>query len=284
MKALNRRNFIATAGAGLAAGAILPGRALPVAGIFHTPKAVKTLELGLASYTTREFSLDDTIKMTQRLGLKHLGLKSFHLPLTSTEAECNAAAAKIRDAGIDFYTAGVIYMKTKDEVDQAYQYARACGIRYITGSPSNEMLPLCNEYAKKFNIGLAIHNHGPGDDLNPTVPSIYEKVKNLDSRIGICMDIGHVVRLNRDPVAEFKQCFDRIIDLHIKDVNEASAKGDTIEMGRGVINLPAFFRTVLAMNYKGMASFEYEKDAKDPLPGLAESVGYVHGVLATLNS
>jgi inosose dehydratase len=33
------------------------------------------------------------------------------------------------------------------------------------------------------------------------------------------------------------------------------------------------------MGYAGTAAFEYEKDEKDPLPGLAESAGYVKGVL-----
>ena len=36
------------------------------------------------------------------------------------------------------------------------------------------------------------------------------------------------------------------------------------------------------MGYRGTAAFEYEKDGRDPLPGLAESVGYVRGVLAAL--
>jgi inosose dehydratase len=34
------------------------------------------------------------------------------------------------------------------------------------------------------------------------------------------------------------------------------------------------------MEYGGTAAFEYEKDGEDPLPGLAESVGYVRGILA----
>ena len=32
----------------------------------------------------------------------------------------------------------------------------------------------------------------------------------------------------------------------------------------------------------GIVSFEYEKDADDPLAGLAESLGYVKGVLAVI--
>jgi sugar phosphate isomerase/epimerase len=38
----------------------------------------------------------------------------------------------------------------------------------------------------------------------------------------------------------------------------------------------------LAVGYSGIVAFEYEKDADDPLAGLAESVGYVRGVLAAI--
>jgi hypothetical protein len=36
------------------------------------------------------------------------------------------------------------------------------------------------------------------------------------------------------------------------------------------------------LEYHGIVAFEFEKDPKDPLPGLAESVGYVRGVLAAV--
>ena len=49
-----------------------------------------------------------------------------------------------------------------------------------------------------------------------------------------------------------------------------------------MINIPQVIRTLIKINYTGMVSFEYEKDAKDPLPGLAESVGYVRGVMAAV--
>ena len=62
----------------------------------------------------------------------------------------------------------------------------------------------------------------------------------------------------------------------------AGNKGRGVEIGRGVIDIPRFLKTLVKIGYRGMASFEYEKDADDPLPGLAESVGYVRGVLATI--
>jgi hypothetical protein len=44
----------------------------------------------------------------------------------------------------------------------------------------------------------------------------------------------------------------------------------------------AFLRTLVQVHYAGRVSFEYEADVDDPLPGLAESVGFTRGVLATL--
>jgi len=49
-----------------------------------------------------------------------------------------------------------------------------------------------------------------------------------------------------------------------------------------VIDIPAVLRSLIQIDYSGIVSFEYEKDAEDPMPGLAESVGYVRGVLAAL--
>jgi sugar phosphate isomerase/epimerase len=46
-----------------------------------------------------------------------------------------------------------------------------------------------------------------------------------------------------------------------------------------VIDLPAMIRTLIDIGYSGYAAFEYEEHPDDPLPGLAESVGYVRGVL-----
>ena len=100
-----------------------------------------------------------------------------------------------------------------------------------------------------------------------TVPGIYEKIVKLDKRMGICMDIGHTVRLDRDPVSDLNQCFDRILDIHIKDVDKRAADGETLEIGRGVIDIPAFLKELKRLNYKGILSFEYEKDEKDPFAG-----------------
>jgi len=242
--------------------------------------SVGRFELGLASYTFREFDLDSTLSMAGRVGLAQIALKSVHLPLESSEAEIRAAAAKIRAAGLVPYGCGVVYMTTEAEVEQAFAYARAGGMEVIIGVPGHELLGRAERKVRETGIELAVHNHGPGDLLYPTPASILDRVKNLDPRIGVCLDIGHCQRSGIDPSEAAVACGARLLDVHLKDVTAPTKDGGPVEAGRGVIDLPRFLRTLAAMDYRGTAAFEYEKDGRDPLPGLAESVGYVRGVLA----
>jgi sugar phosphate isomerase/epimerase len=103
-------------------------------------------------------------------------------------------------------------------------------------------------------------------------------VKDLDKRIGLCIDIGHVVRIGEDPASLIEKYKDRLYDMHMKDEDKAVADGKPVEVGRGVIDIPAVIRALKKINYQGCVAFEFEKDGDDPVPGLAESVGYVRGV------
>jgi len=241
-------------------------------------------DLGLASYTLRNFKLDQVLAMTRRVGLKYIALKSVHLPLESTKAEIEAVATKVKDAGLELYGGGVIYMKNEAEVNQAFDYAKAAGIKVIIGAPQPELLALVNKKVQQYDIKLAIHNHGPGDKTYPTPASAYEKIKDLDKRVGLCDDIGHTQRSGVDPSESAIEFADRLLDVHIKDVSQATAKGQGVEVGRGVIDIPRYLRTLIKVGYTGVVAFEYEKDADDPLAGLAESIGYVKGVLASTSA
>ena len=289
MKKFTRRAFV-HGSMGALAGAMIMGR--PGFGAGRTslderalrrslsPASVGRFELGLASYTFREFDLDSALAMAGRVGLARIALKSVHLPLESSEAEVRAAAAKIRAAGLVPYGCGVVTMTTEAEVEQAFAYARTGGMEVIIGVPGHELLGRAEWKVRETGIQLAVHNHGPGDLLYPTPASILDRVKNLDPRIGVCLDIGHCQRSGLDPSEAAVACGARLLDVHLKDVTAPTKDGGPVEAGRGVIDIPRFLRTLAAMDYRGTAAFEYEKDGRDPLPGLAESVGYVRGVLA----
>ena len=216
--------------------------------------------------------------MTARLDIPKLCLKSMHMPLDSTRDEIKAGAAKVKEAGIDLYGGGVIYMRTKEEVNHAFEYAGLAGMKVIVGVPEHELLELCNKKVKETGIKLAIHNHGPGDKKYPTPESAYKLIKDMDPGMGLCVDIGHTARIGEDPIEDTRKYMDRVHDIHIKDVDKADPSGKPIEIGHGVIDIPGFLKMLLEENYSKVVSFEYEKDGKDPLAGLAESVGYVRGI------
>lgn len=275
-----RREFLQVAAAGAAACC---GLATGCASAQPVKTDKPRFELGLASYTLRKFDLAKTIELTKRVGLKHIALKDVHLAMNSTPEQIQAAAAKVRDAGLDLYGCGVVYMADEAAVNRAFEYAKAGGMKVIIGVPQKpELLPLLDKKVKEYDIKVAIHNHGPGDKLFPLPSDVYAKVKDLDPRIGLCNDIGHTLRAGGDLIASILDFGDRLHDIHFKDVSAANPKGGAVEMGRGVIDIPAVMRALVKIGYAGIASFEYEKDADDPVPGLAESVGYARGVMATI--
>jgi hypothetical protein len=279
MRTTTRRGFL---GGSLAAAA---GAALRTTGrgADRGPAgAGPAIELGLASYTCREFGLDAALAMARRVGLGRICLKDVHLPLDSPAEVIRATVEKVRGQGLVPYACGVVYMTSEAEVDRAFAYAAAAGMGLVIGVPEHALLGRAERKVRESGISLAIHNHGPGDLRYPTPQSVLERVAGLDPRVGVCLDVGHCQRSGIDPAQAAAACGPRLLDIHMKDVSAAAAEGTTVECGRGVIDLPRLLKTLAGLGFRGTASFEHEKDGGDPLAGLAESVGYIRGVAAAL--
>ncbi|RFM27489.1 sugar phosphate isomerase/epimerase family protein [Deminuibacter soli] len=275
----SRRNFLQITTLGIAGSA-----ALPLAGWAAQPQVNATagenpLPVGIAGFTFAKFDLDASIAMMKRLDLHYLSVKDFHLPLNSDAAKIAAVRAKLDAAGIQPYTVGVIYMKTKQAVDDTFAYAKRVGVPLIIGVPDYDLIDYTEQQVKAYDIKIAIHNHGPEDKLYPGPKDVYDRIKNRDPRMGLCLDIGHAERAGTHLTQAIHDYRDRLFDLHIKDVTAAEKDGKAIEIGRGVIDFAAVIKALEKINYKGVCSIEFEKDMTDPLPGIAESVGYFKGVM-----
>ena len=242
------------------------------------------LKAGVASYTLRKMPLDQAIKAIQRVGLKYVSIKDAHCPLKSTTEERKAVAEKFKAGGITPLSCGNVSM-TADEANirQAFEYARDLGLPAIVCSPDPGSMPILDRMVKEFNIKLAIHNHGPEDKKFPSPYDVWKAVEKYDSRIGLCIDVGHTARAKVDPAEAIVKCRARLYDLHFKDIASTEPNGGTVEAGRGVLDLRGILQAILKIKYEHLVSFEYEKDSDDPLPGLAETVGYTKGLLATIN-
>jgi inosose dehydratase len=281
---LNRRRFLQ---AQLLGSAVLAGAALPGVVRGAVTKSAGDpqhgLKLGVASYSLRNFPLDQALAMTKQLKVKYITLKDMHLPYKSTLAERQEARKKVEAAGLVLMGGGVIYMKNNaEEVRSLFQYAQDAGMPTMVSSPDIEALDLVEKMAKEFDIRVAIHNHGPGDKKYPSPLDVFRLVKDRDVRMGICMDVGHTVRIGEDPVAVMQQCASRLYDYHIKDVTQAAPAGGATEVGRGVIDIVAVLKTLADQKFQGHVALEYETNAAAPIPGMLESFAYMRGVLAAL--
>ncbi|WP_419210983.1 TIM barrel protein [Maribacter sp. X9] len=276
--AISRKDFLKASGLG--------ALAIGTASFASVSEAVEksaseehTLRIGLASYTLRNYSLDELIDIVLRLQLTDVSFKSFHLPYEASPEELGFIRDKVKARGINLYGGGVIYMNTAEEVENYFNYAKYAGLSIIIGAPKHNLLQLVEKKVKESNIKMAIHNHGPEDGVFPSPESVYNKIKDLDSRIGLCIDTGHTFRLNLDPAAELIKYKSRLFDVHIKDIDEQTPKGNNVEIGHGKMDIPKILSALKDINYTGVVAIEYEKDGEHAIYGLSESVGYIRGIL-----
>ncbi len=241
------------------------------------------LKVGVTSYTLRNFSLDQAIAMTKEAGVKYISLKDMHLPLKSTREQRQEARKKVEDAGLVLMGGGVIYIKNyEEEIQGVFEYAKDAGMPTIICSPDPEALDAIEKATKKYDQRIAIHNHGPTDKRYPSPLDVLRLVKDRDSRMGICMDVGHTVRIGQDPVPVIEQCAARLYDFHMKDVTAPTKEGKPIEVGRGVIDIVAVFKALIKVNFSNHVALEYEAHGDAPMPGMIESYAYMRGVLAAI--
>jgi len=246
-------------------------------------KSPDSFGIGIAGYTFFQLPLEKAIEIMIKVGVTNLSLKDNYLPMNSNQEKITSVMEAFKVARINVYTLGVIYMKSEQAVDQAFEYARMAGVKMIVGAPDYNLIPLVEKKVKEYDMKIAIHNHGPDNPLFPNATDIWNNIKDMDPRMGICLDIGHTTRDGQDPCIDAERYAKRIFDIHIKDVTLATKDGKTIEMGRGIINIPEFVSSLRKIKYAGMCSLEYEKDMKDPAllqAGIAESIGYFKGVMA----
>jgi len=276
----SRRNFIRNTTFSLTTATFLPLINKGASLNFDGPESSKDLPVGIADFTFLHFDIPQSTQMMQGLDVHFMSIKNFHLPLNSSQEKIDEVVKQYQDAGANIYGVGVIYMKKKEAVDQAFEYAKNVGVSIIIGVPNHDLIDYSEEKVRAYNIKLDIHNHGPEDKLYPSPDVAYQMINNRDNRMGLCLDIGHAQRAGVDPAKAVLQYGKRIFDLHIKDVTKAENDGQAIEVGRGIIDFKAFVKALRKINYPGHCSIEFEKDMKDPLPGIAESVGYFNGVKA----
>jgi sugar phosphate isomerase/epimerase len=278
----SRRDFVrsgAMTAAALAASsdvfALVQGR--PSAG------EASPIRLGLASYTFRNFSRAQLIGFMKQLNVFALNAKDVkdHLPM-DPQAEA-AALADYAAAGIKLHAAGAIYFAKDEDQDirSKFEYCKRAGIGVIVaGDPALATLPRIEKFVKEFDIRIAIHNHGPEDKLWPSPLDVLRAVKDMDPRMGCCIDVGHAARAGTDVVQAIREAGPRLFNVHMKDLTSFQSKESQVAVGDGILPVRGMFEALIAIKYNSFVDLEYEIHPDDPMPGVISSFAYMRGVLA----
>jgi sugar phosphate isomerase/epimerase len=282
---LSRRSFVRL---GVSAAALSP-----LAGLVGRARAAETgssgpggdpwrgLKIGIASYSLSKLPLEAAIAAIRQVDVHYVSIKDAHLPLKSSTERRKEVAKMFRDAGITPLSCGNITMSDDEsEIRNAFEYARDAGIPTIVCKPTRQSLPFLDKMVKEYDIRLAIHNHGPEDKVWPSPYDPWEAIQSFDERIGLCIDVGHTARCGVDPVEAIRKCSARLYDVHLKDLSVIEVKSRVCEVGRGVLDIRGILQALLDQKFARLVGLEHEKDMKEPVPGIAESIGYVRGVLS----
>jgi len=280
-KTFSRRNFIQS-GALLGIACAAPSTSAALAEPSPETGKPLPLQLGLASYTFRNFTRAQMIGFMKQLNLADLNVKDTkdHLPMDPAEEA--RALADYAAAGIKLHAAGAIYFPKDedDDIRSKFEYCKRAGISVIVaGDPTPATLPRIEKFVKEYGIRIAIHNHGPEDKVWPSPLDVLKTVKNMDPRIGCCIDIGHCVRAGTDVVEAIHAVGPRLFNMHTKDLTNFQSKESQVAVGEGIMPMREIFEALIATKYKGFVDLEYEIHGDDPMPGVISSFAYMRGVL-----
>jgi sugar phosphate isomerase/epimerase len=278
----SRRRFVRSS-ALLAAASTLPIARPVFAELTEAGGAPSPVRLGLASYTFRNFPRAQMITWMKQLNITGLNAKDTkdHLPADPT-AEAQAVA-DYEAHGIHLHAVGAIYFQKDDDDDirAKFDYCKRAGVKVIVaGDPAPATLPRVEKFVKEYDIKIAIHNHGPEDKIFPSPLDVLKFVKNMDPRMGCCIDVGHCMRAGTDVIEAIKAAGPRLFNVHMKDLTSFTSKESQVAVGEGKMPIRQIFEALTQIKYPGWVDLEYEIHADDPMPGVTESFAYMRGVLS----
>ena len=148
-----------------------------------------------------------------------------------------AVRKKFKRAGLNLFSISNTFYDdcTDAEIDAVFRQMKALGIRVFQTNQTRVPMGLrLAPPAEKYGISAAFHPHAEVQDPDE-VASVESLTRLLafSPAFRVCLDIGHFVAGNNDPVAFLREHHKRITHIHVKDrkrnkgANVAWGEGDT---------------------------------------------------------
>jgi len=272
---LSRRRFLAQASRAALGGSLVGLAGMGEAAAAKGPYA--PFRMGMQSYSLRGFDRDTMLDDVRDLGLRYLEAFGTHFPLTDDAAALADQKAALKARGLRMTDYGVVPFGVDQEGNRAlFVYAKTMGIATLSADPEPESFGQLDDLVEEFDINVAIHNHGPGARYDK-IRSIVEAVQGHGLRIGACIDTGHFIRSDEDPVKAIRALGPRVHSLHVKDV---TADKQFTEVGKGVLDTVGMLQALLDVGFKGVMHLEYEEHVEAPLPYIEECLVAMRAAIA----
>lgn len=290
----------------------LAGIALPVigkAGIFAAAPYKSNISFGYSAITWGGKD-DVAIREISSLGFKGIQLRANAFDMYKTRVD--ELKKMLKDAKLDLvmFSSGNANVNTgKDAETIAEHVAHAKFVKELGGSyiqitnssrpkegaPSEadlkqygKLLTEIGKQTKALGVTVAYHNHMGQLGQTPEEVDIILAAADPDY-VTLELDVAHYTQGGGDPAAAIRKHAKRIRALHLKDVrNVPGAAPDKyifVELGQGRVDLPAVFKALDEINFKGPAIIELDgvpDKAKTPLECATTSKEYLKSLKFTV--
>lgn len=277
----SRRRFLGTCAAAGAA-TLLPTTSLQAADPYGGFK------MGIQSYSLRGFDAVTALQHTKTLGLKYWEAYPKHVPM-GTLPEHVATQKKMLDAaGVNLIAYGVLgFDENENKAREAFDFAKAMGIKSLSANPkkSKGTFDLLDKLCEEYQVAIGIHNHGP-NALYDKISDAEEMVKDRHPLVGACIDTGHYLRSDEDPVEAIERFGKRTFGVHFKDVLTIEKDGKRQKqfriLGEGDLNVLGCLKALRKLDYQYSVSLEYEENPSNPLSDIEVCLKTVRDAAAKL--
>ena len=277
---VSRRQFLATSAAGAAT----------LAGVssVSAADAYGGFKMGVQSYSLRGFDAVTALKHTKTLGLKYWEAYPRHVPMGTLPDHVAKQRKMLADADVQLIAYGVLgFDGNETKAREAFDFAKAMGIVSLSANPKkdNKTFDLLDKLCEEYKVAIAIHNHGPNalyDKISDTV----DMVKDRHPLIGGCVDTGHYLRSDEEPVEAIERLGKRTFGVHLKDVKTV-VEGDKRQkhfkiLGEGDLDVLGCLKALKKLKYQNCLSLEYEENPSNPLSDIEVCLKTVRDAAAKL--
>lgn len=280
---LDRRDFLKVAAAGVA-GSLLTGSSFAA----DEKDAYAGFKMGIQSYSLRGFKVDQALEHSKTLGLHYWEGFPGHVPMSNVPKQIADQKKMLADAGVTMLAYGVLgFDGNETKAREYFDYAKAIGMKALSADPAKDKatFDLLDKLVTEYDIAIAIHNHGPGHRYDK-INDVWDLIKDRHPKIGACVDTGHYLRSDVDPVEAIEKFGKRTFGVHLKDVKTVEKDGKRQKqfkiLGEGDLNVPGCLKALKALKYEYILALEYEENPDNPMSDLEVCLKNVRAAVAKL--